>query len=250
MSVVCQPSLSVRAVLPASGRSVARGCKIMWRLCIPMRSNRDRTFAFSIIIIDFTRFKNFSRDWSYGARRIKSIPIIAYHVSRRVNIEKVPFSRDPRSKTEINIRFFLSFSAVFSFASFRSVRDRTYVGEDRAWEGGMTMTKEGRAQTIERGERASWSTVFVARQIKLGGSLIKSGGAAIVRPSFHRVSDLLYTKYATVINMSARRPFSSNLISRTALEATVTRAQQIPGVIFSKISLFDFICENRVKKSA
>jgi len=50
---------------------------------------------------------------------------------KTVNIEKVPFSRDLRSKTEINIRFFPSSSAAFSCASFRSVRDRAYVGEDR-----------------------------------------------------------------------------------------------------------------------
>lgn len=74
---------------------------------------------------------------------------------------------------------------------------------------GGTLTKEGRTQTIEGRECARLAYGLCSRQIKLGGSLIKSGGAAIVRPSFHRVSDLLYTKYATVINMGAhhRDPF-------------------------------------------
>lgn len=100
------------------------------------RHNYKRSILFDLTIVS----KNFSRDRSYGARRIESLPILSQtRISRfeTVNIEKVPFSRDPRSKTEINIRFFPSSSAAFSFASFRSVRDRAYVGEDRAtggWE--------------------------------------------------------------------------------------------------------------------
>lgn len=116
-------------------------------------------------------------------------------------MKKVPFSRDLRFKTEINIYFFPSSSVVFSFASFYSVTAHTLEKIDHG--GRNDDERRKNANDREKRVRACLAYGLCSRQIKLGGSLIKSGGAAIVRPSFARVSDLLYTKYATVINMSA-----------------------------------------------